>query len=114
MEDKLAMYLARLANVTTYRELGHLYNISDGYCTRIVRRVSAAMREAFKHEVAWPSRQEALHSAHVFERRTGMRGCVAAADGTEIRLCPDAPTRNAQYNHKQFHSLKLHAVVNSK
>jgi hypothetical protein len=108
------MYLARLANGTTYRELSHFYDISDAYCTRIVRKVSLALRAAFNHEVAWPSRKEALHSAHVFESRTGIRGCVAAADGTEIRLRPDAATRNAQYNHKQFHSVKLHAVVNSK
>lgn len=112
--DKLALYIARLANGTTYRELGQLYDVSDSYASRIAARVSNAIVSVFGNEISWPSRAEALHSRDLFFARHGISGCIAAVDGTDIRLRADSSTRLAQFNIKKFYSFKLHAMVDNK
>lgn len=105
------MYMLRLADGTTYRRLGQMFDMSRAYCARIAARVSQAIQFVFQNEVIWPTRAQALRSRDLFQSRMGLAGCVAAADGTEIRLRPCVATRQAEYSHKQYHSFKLHAVV---
>ena len=107
------MYVSRLATGASYRDLAVRFDMSDGYVTRVVQRVSIAIADVFKTEVSWPSREEAVQMVHTFQARVGIVGCCGAADGTDIHIRPRAATKQAEYNIKQFHSFKLHAVVDS-
>lgn len=112
-EDKFAIYVQRLATGASYADLAAHYDMSDGYVRRIADRVSQAISAVFCAEVSWPTKQEAVRMAHVFEQRVGIVGCVGAVDGTDIRIRARKATKQADFNIKQFHSFKLHAVVDS-
>jgi hypothetical protein len=111
--DKLALYLMRLADGHTYRTLALKFDMARSYCTHVAAQVSAAIQVVFASEIRWPTREESVHNMHVFESRVGMQHCVGAADSTEIPLRAEAELKFALFNHKQFHSFKAHAVVNS-
>jgi hypothetical protein len=80
-EDKLAMYVSRLATGSTYRAAAAEFDMSDRYATTVASAVARAIMAAFATEIAWPNRAEALRSRDVFLARTGIANCVAAMDG---------------------------------
>jgi len=113
-EDKFAAYILRLASGKTYRELGYEFDMCLDHVRVSINLVASVLVDQFQGEISLPSREEAVRIRDVFQARFGIADCVGAMDGTHIRLRPSVAIRQAQYNHKQFHSFVLHALVDSK
>lgn len=112
-EDKLALYVKRLAEGTVYNTLAGDFSASVGYCSRIAADVSAAILLHFGDEIRWPSRAEAMFSRDIYRSRYGVEHCIAAMDGSHARIRAEAETRLADFNHKGWYSFNLHVVCDN-
>jgi hypothetical protein len=97
------------------------------YCRSVADRFGIAKSTAWKvvHQmcqlimklnvrmqvISWPTEEECITNATVFERRHGFPGIIGAVDGSHIPI--KAPTKNAvsYINRKKFHSVILQGIA---
>ena len=79
-----------------------------------VSRVMKAICYRLGNEIHWPTQAQGRQVTLDFLTKHRVRNCYGAMDGTDIRIrTPRQAVAQAYYNKDGFHSIKLHAVVDS-
>ena len=110
----LAMTLWRLANTTTFREVGRQFGILRATAFKIVARMLKMLIAQHGHIIRLPSNATEWNSARThFAPYTSFHNTVGAIDGSHIRLIYP-PKRNRRHfqNRKKFPSIVMQAIVN--
>ena len=113
---KLAVFLRHLATGATYAELGYNFRVGKETIQKFVPDVARAIVTEYAEEViSLPTTTEGwLEAARQFESRWNLPHCLGAYDGKHIRLQKPNKSGSQYYNYKQFFSVVLMALVDSK
>jgi hypothetical protein len=67
-EDKLALFLKRLANATSLVDLAHEFGMCASKAHYVMKHVTHTFLNVFGDEVRWPTRDEVLASVACFAK----------------------------------------------
>lgn len=111
----LMIFLWRISNTVTYREIGFSFGVSKSTALKVCRRISSLLIHHHHRLITLPHSSTMWRAQAVaWSAKTTFPGVVGAIDGCHIPLVV-APTDYAveYFNRKQFYSIVLQAVVNS-
>lgn len=57
--------------------------------------------------IRWPTEEEAMESARIFEQKKGFPGIIGAIDGTHIKIAAPKENQDSYINRKGYHSIQL-------
>lgn len=111
----LLIFLWRIANTTTYREIGNVFSIHRSTAHRICHRVCKLIVHKHHNLISLPKTSATWQAQRSqWSARSTFPGVVGAIDGSHIPLAV-APRDNKveYYNRKQFYSVVLQGLVNA-
>ena len=113
---KLCVFLRHLATGATYAELGYNFRVGKETIQKFVPDVARAIVDEYAAEViSLPTTNEGwLEVAGDFEARWNLPHCLGAFDGKHIRIQKPKNSGSLYFNYKQFFSVVLMALVDSK
>ncbi|XP_071501308.1 uncharacterized protein [Diadema antillarum] len=114
---KLCVFLRHLATGATYAELGYNFRVGKETIQKFVPGVARAiaMDEYAAEVISLPTTSEGwLEVAGDFEVRWNLPRCLGALDGKHIRIQKPKNSGSLYFNYKQFFSVVLMALVDSK
>ncbi|XP_072176458.1 uncharacterized protein [Diadema setosum] len=112
----LYVFLRHLATGATYAELGYNFRLGKETIQKFVPDVARAIVDEYAAEViSLPTTNEGwLAVAGDFEARWNLPHCLGALDGKHIRIQKPKNSGSLYFNYKQFFSVVLMALVDSK
>ncbi|CAH2003188.1 unnamed protein product [Acanthoscelides obtectus] len=115
-EERLAATLRFLATGRSLQDLKFSTGIGASTLCDLIPETSRAIYESFKDEyMKFPtSKEEWIDIARGFENKWQFINCGGALDGKHIRIVPPPHSGAQYYNYKNFYSIVLMALVNSK
>lgn len=113
---KLCVFLRHLATGATYAELGYNFRVGKETIQKFVPDVARAIVDEYAAEViSLPTTNEGwLQVVGDFEARWNLPHCLGAFDGKHIRIQKPKNSGSLHFNYKQFFSVVLMALVDSK
>jgi hypothetical protein len=75
-EDKLALFLKRLATASAYHYLAQEFDMCRSKVHYVMKEVSQVFLNVFGDEVRWPTREEALASVARFAKKHNCPGVM--------------------------------------
>ena len=112
---KLAVRLYFLSGSADYRTIANLFGLGKSTVCTIVHRICKHFVDnLMKKYISLPSRVETMKIIASFEKLYGVPQVVGAVDGCHIRI--KAPHKNSEdyVNRKEYHSIILQGLVDSK
>ncbi|XP_065654502.1 uncharacterized protein LOC136081138 [Hydra vulgaris] len=115
LEMKLAVTLYFLSGSADYRTIANLFGLGKSTVCTIAHRICKHFVDnLMKKYISLPSREETMEIIVSFEKLYGFPQVVGAVDGCHIRI--KAPHKNSEdyINRKEYHSIILQGLVDSK
>ena len=115
LEIKLVVTLYFLSGSADYRTIANLFGLGKSTVCIIVQRICKHFVDnLMKKYISLPSREETIEIIASFEKLYGFPQVVGSLDGCHIRI--KAPHKNSgdYINRKEYHSIILQGLVDSK
>lgn len=88
-----------------FRSVCDRFGVGNATAWRAIKRVVHALINLRTQYIKWPTEEEVMESARIFEGKKGFPGVISAIDGTHIKI--EAPKENQEsyINRKGYHSI---------
>ncbi|XP_062582430.1 uncharacterized protein LOC134244176 [Saccostrea cucullata] len=111
-DRQLLLTLWYLANLSSMREVAHIFGLSKSTVHETIFRVISAIIEHLSVRViVWPSANRQRDIANDVQQVCRLPGIIGFLDGTHVRLSSALKGDRDYYNRKGYPSLQLQAVV---
>lgn len=106
-------YLWFVSNTEPLRTIASRFGVSKASVFRVIRRVIDWTLTKSDETIVWPQGDRIAYNSERFYRQCGIRGIIAAIDGSHIKVLKPLLNPNFYYNRKGWFSLNLQAVLDS-
>ena len=92
--------------------VGEMVGINQSTVSRIIHRVTNAIRSHMGTWVFMPSQQEANRQKAKFARLAGFPSVIGCIDGTHVRIQRPTSNEHEYVNRKNYHSINVQVAFN--
>jgi len=117
LEKAILSTLWLLANQDSFREVGHLFDLSSSTAHKIFRNVCSALCNIMNEYLYWPNITEFQNIRQQFNELRGPNSfpdVVCAVDGMHVEIPAPKDDPISYYNRKGFYSIILQGICNAK